>query len=152
MHGEWARCLPAVGVAHRPRETNRDLGILLRILLIHWLRALRALADSCVLMTYVLSSYWLRALRALADCHIIKVVPRFGTSMLFGFGSKSASNKHSGVQKSLNTKKRGQTLIYLGVLLYCKKRTQSAPLLRPRAKALKSARRDLPPCSQESKP
>ena len=56
------------------------------------------------------------------------------------------------MQKSLNTKKRGQTLIYLGIWLYCKKRTQSAPLLRPGAKALKSARRPPPPCSQESKP
>ncbi len=54
----------------------------------NWLRALRALADSCVLMTYVLPLYWLRALRALADCHIIKVVLRFGISMLFGSGSK----------------------------------------------------------------
>ena len=72
----------------------------------NWLRALRALADSCILMTYVLPTYWLRALRALADCLLVKVVPRYETSSTRGYVSKSASNKRAGVQKSLNIKKR----------------------------------------------
>ena len=87
----------------------------------NWLRSLRELADSCILMTYVLPSYWLRALRALADCHIVKAVPRFGTSMLFGSGSKSASNKHSGVQMCLNTNnvRTGPHILgYMAILQY----------------------------------